>query len=344
MKAASQQRRTLSFKDGLLEIKKSMGLGTEQPPAEQAQSPQGRHASKGNQSGAKTGPQKGAQGPRRAPGAPGHKGPKGPRPGGADEARSRARPQQRGEAQGKPAGEAGKAGEPRREGRGQQPRPARGPRDGERGAQRQRPARAQQSMANLSEAEKARIERNRQLNAVWNVFAKHYPAFRERLPLKIGVVEDLVARHPDYERTLIVAVLKRHVNHPRYHERVAEGGSRYELDGSASEGPGIEPSHVGRAKAALAHQKAKAEARAKSQEAAPAAQASDEAAATPAVAGAAAPAQDSAAAAQSAEHAAAAPHQADQAADQAEQAASEQAPASAGEASLNDGEAPTAQG
>ena len=340
MKAASQQRRTLSFKDGLLEIKKSMGLGTEQPPEEQTQSPQGRHAPKQTQTGAKTGSQKGAQGQRRAQGAPGPKGPKGPRPGGgSDEARSRARPQQRGEAQGKPAGETagtGKTGDQRHGAKGQQSRPSRGPRDGERGAQRQRPARPQPSMANLSEAEKARIERNRQLNAVWNVFAKHYPAFRERLPLKIGVVEDLVARHPDYERTLIVAVLKRHVNHPRYHERVAEGGSRYELDGSVSEGPGIEPSHVGRAKAALAHQKAKAEARAKEQEAGKAGQASAPAAA-PAAADATAPAQDPAAARQSAEHAAAAPQQ------------PAQAPAATGEVSGseapgNDGEAPAAQG
>ncbi|HKT96447.1 MAG TPA: ProQ/FINO family protein, partial [Paraburkholderia sp.] len=338
MKAASQQRRTLSFKDGLLEIKKSMGLGTEQPPEEQTQSPQGRHAPKQTQTGAKTGSQKGAQGQRRAQGAPGPKGPKGPRPGGgSDEARSRARPQQRGEAQGKPAGETagtGKTGDQRHGAKGQQSRPSRGPRDGERGAQRQRPARPQPSMANLSEAEKARIERNRQLNAVWNVFAKHYPAFRERLPLKIGVVEDLVARHPDYERTLIVAVLKRHVNHPRYHERVAEGGPRYELDGSASEGPGIEPSHIGRAKAALAHQKAKAEARAKEQEAGKAGQAP---AAAPAAAETATPAQDPAAA-QPAEHAAAAPQE------QAEPAQPEQAPAATSESPGNDGGAPTTQG
>lgn len=339
MKAASQQRRTLSFKEGLLEIKKSMGLGTEQPPEEQTQSSQRRHASKGTSAGAKTGPQKGAQGQRRAQGAPGHKGakgPQGPRPGGAGTDEARARSQPRGEAQGKSAGE---AGEQRRDARGQQPRPARGPRDGERGAQRQRPARQQQSMANLSEAEKARIERNRQLNAVWNVFAKHYPAFRERLPLKIGVVEDLVTRHPDYERTLIVAVLKRHVNHPRYHERVAEGGSRYELDGSASEGPGIDPSHVGRAKAALTHQKAKAEARAREQAGGKAGQASGQAAApaAAAVADPAAPTQDPAAVAQPAEHAAAAPQQ-------SAGTVPEQAPEAAAQAPGNDGEAPAAQG
>lgn len=277
MKAASQQRRPLSLKDGLLELKKSMGLGTGQPPEEQAQSPQGKHAPKGAP--------KGAQGQRRAQGAPGHKGPKGPRPAGADEARGRARPQHA-KAQGKPAGEGGKPQDA--QGQAGKPRPSRGPRDGERGDRgerpnnRQRTQRAPQQMANLSEAEKARIERNRQLNTVWNVFAKLYPAFRDRLPLKIGVAEDLVTKHPDYERTLIVAVLKRHVNHPRYHERVAAGGSRFELDGSASEGPGIDPSHVGRANAALARQKAKAEAQAKTQEAAKAPQAEVAAQAAPA--------------------------------------------------------------
>ncbi|WP_321953530.1 ProQ/FINO family protein [Paraburkholderia bannensis] len=269
MKAASQQRRPLSLKDGLLELKKSMGLGTGQPPEEQAQSPQGKHAPKGAP--------KGAQGQRRAQGAPGHKGPKGPRPAGADEARGRGRPQHaKGQGQGKPAGEGGKPQDA--QGQAGKPRQSRGPRDGERSDRgertnnRQRPQRAPQQLANLSEAEKARIERNRQLNTVWNVFAKLYPAFRDRLPLKIGVAEDLVTKHPDYERTLIVAVLKRHVNHPRYHERVAAGGSRFELDGSVSEGPGIDPSHVGRANAALTRQKAKAEAQAKAQEAAKAPQ------------------------------------------------------------------------
>ncbi|WP_233869404.1 ProQ/FINO family protein [Paraburkholderia adhaesiva] len=225
MKAASQQRRTLSFKEGLLEIKKSMGKGSGQTPEEQDQAPQDKPARKGQPALATD---KDAR---------------------AKDARSRPRPQQPG---GRPQG-----------GKPQQPKQARPQKPGERPAQqRQRPARAPvQPAANLSDAEKARIERNRQLNTVWNLFAKHYPAFRDRLPLKIGVAEDLVARHPDFDRTLIVAVLKRHVNHPRYHERVAAGGSRYELDGSVSAGPGIDPSHVGRANAALARQKAKAEAR-----------------------------------------------------------------------------------
>ena len=229
MKAASQQRRTLSFKEGLLEIKKSMGKGAGQTPEEPQQAPQDKPARKAPPALAKDARSKDTRS--------------------RDDARARTRPQQPG---GRP-----QAGKP------QQPKQARPQKPGERPAQqRQRPARAPvQPAANLSDAEKARMERNRQLNTVWSLFAKHYPAFRDRLPLKIGVAEDLVARHPDYDRTLIVAVLKRHVNHPRYHERVAAGGSRYELDGSVSAGPGIDPSHIGRANAALARQKAKAEAR-----------------------------------------------------------------------------------
>jgi sRNA-binding protein len=242
VKAASQQRRTLSFKDGLLEIKKSMGKGSGQTPEETPQAPESKPARKSSPAQAKDG-------------------------------RSRARPQQPGgRPQGRPQGAKPR---PPKDASSQQPGQRPGP-------QRQRPARAPQPAANLTEAEKSRIERNRQLNTVWNVFAKHYPAFRDRLPLKIGVAEDLVARHPEYERTLIVAVLKRHVNHPRYHERVAAGGSRYELDGTVSAGPGIDPSHVGRANAALARQKAKAEAQAKTRDAGGAQQPHPEAQAQPA--------------------------------------------------------------
>jgi sRNA-binding protein len=244
VKAASQQRRPLSFKEGLLEIKRSMGKGTGQTPEEQPQAPESKPPRKGPPAQGKD---------TRARGRPQPSG--GGRPQGAKPQQPRqARAQQAGENAGQHAGQkpAQKPAQPH----GQRPAHA-----------RQRPARAQQPAANLTEAEKARIERNRQLNTVWNVFAKHYPAFRDRLPLKIGVAEDLVARHPDYDRTLIVAVLKRHVNHPRYHERVAAGGSRYELDGSVSAGPGIEASHVGRANAALARQKAKAEAQVKAKEA-----------------------------------------------------------------------------
>jgi sRNA-binding protein len=261
VKAASQQRRTLSFKDGLLEIKKSMGMGTGQPPEEQAQKTQGKPTHKGAKGHGGQHAPKGPRAPREGAGAAGASG--------GNEGRSRSR-------QGRPQGARGQQGQQQgqqpeqaqQQRRPQQPRPARAQEGGERPAQqRRRPPRPQQPpVENLSEAEKARIERNRQLNTVWNVFAKLYPAFRDRLPLKIGVAEDLLARHPEYERTLIVAVLKRHVNHPRYHERVAAGGSRFELDGAASEGPGIDPSHVGRANAALARQKAKAESQAKARE------------------------------------------------------------------------------
>ena len=232
MKAASQQRRTLSFKEGLQEIKKTWGLASGQAPEEKPQPAEDRRA---RQQRAE------AKGERTKDHRP--KEQRRPRAGGAQ-------PQQQ-------AGHGKQGGKPAQ----QQAKPAaQQHKQPPRQQQRARPARP--LPANLSDEERARIERNRQLNTIWNVLAKHYPTFRERLPLKIGVIDDLCARHPDLERTLLVAVLKRHVNHPRYHERVAAGGPRYELDGTVSEGPGIEPAHIARANAALARQKAKAEARA----------------------------------------------------------------------------------
>ncbi|TDV34041.1 ProQ/FINO family protein [Paraburkholderia caballeronis] len=232
VKAASQQRRTLSFKEGLQEIKKTWGLTSGQPPEEKPQPDEGRRA---RQQGAGA---KESREPRARDARPKGQPPRGPG----------AKPQQQA-GQGKPGGNRGPA--PQRAQQKPQQRP------------QQRPRPAKPLPANLSDEERARIERNRQLNAVWNVLAKHHPTFRDRLPLKIGVIDDLCARHPDLERTVLVAVLKRHVNHPRYHERVAAGGPRYELDGTPSAGPGIDPSHIARANAALARQKAKADARAK---------------------------------------------------------------------------------
>jgi sRNA-binding protein len=237
VKAASHQRRTLSFKEGLQEIKKTWGLTSGQAPEEKPQPAADDRRARPPRAEAKG---ERAKDPQRP------KGQQRPRTAGA-------KPQQQ-------AGHGKQGGKPG-EKPAQQPKQAAQHQPSRQQQHRARPAKP--LPANLSDEERARIERTRQLNTVWNVLAKHYPTFRERLPLKIGVIDDLCTRHPDLERTLLVSVLKRHVNHPRYHERVAAGGPRYELDGTASEGPGIEPSHIARANAALARQKAKAEARAR---------------------------------------------------------------------------------
>ncbi|CAE6858277.1 hypothetical protein R75461_07841 [Paraburkholderia nemoris] len=138
-----------------------------------------------------------------------------------------------------------------------QPALAHAPKTGSRPATvpRQHPAPARQAAMRAGEDGNARIKRHRQFLAIWNVFSKQYPAFRDRLPLKIGVASELSARHPEYGQALIQMVLRRHVNDPRYHERVAAGGPRYELDGSVSAGPGITAEHIARANAALVCQK-----------------------------------------------------------------------------------------
>jgi hypothetical protein len=248
VKAASQQRRTLSFKEGLQEIKKTWGLASGQSPEEKPQPADDRRARQ---------PSADAKGERAKDQRP--QGQQRPRPAGGAKPQQHAGHGKPGDKPnrkpgGKPAGKPGSKPE--------QHKDAQAKSESRRPQQQQRSRQAKPLPANLSDEERARIERNRQLNTVWNVLAKHYPTFRERLPLKIGVIDDLCARHPDLERTMLVAVLKRHVNHPRYHERVAAGGPRYELDGTVSTGPGIEPTHIARANAALARQKAKAEARA----------------------------------------------------------------------------------
>lgn len=222
MKTASQPRRALSFREGLQEIKKALASNPERPEEGQAA-------------------QAAAEAPRQ------------PRP--ADTRRSPAQNTRPGGPQGK-SGQPGKPAHPRRSGpkpdsaakgpRGPNPNPGpRGQRPKDRGAPR-RPA---------DPVLAARIERDQQLRAVRKRFGEQHLAFRDWLPLKIGVLDDLCAQHPELDKALISLVLKLHVNHPRYHEHVAAGGPRFELDGTASPGPGVEASHVTRATRALERQK-----------------------------------------------------------------------------------------
>lgn len=224
MKTATQPRRALSFREGLQEIKKALASNPERQDEGQA-----THAA--------------AEAPRQ------------PRP--ADTKKPNAQNARPGGPQGR-AGQPGKPPHPRRGGpkpdsaakgpRGPNPNPgpgSRGQKPKDRGAPR-RPA---------DPVLAARIERDRQLRAVRKRFGEQHPAFRDWLPLKIGVLDDLCTQHPELDKALISLVLKLHVNHPRYHEHVAVGGPRYELDGTASPGPGVEASHVTRATRALERQK-----------------------------------------------------------------------------------------
>lgn len=219
MKTAPQPRRALSFREGLQEIKKALASNPERQDEGQAnaEAPGQTRPADTNKPGTQNARPNGRQGKTGQPGRPSHPRRPGPKPESAAQGPRGPNPDQRP--------------------RGQKPKDRSAPR---------RPA---------DPVLAARIERDQQLRAVRKRFGEQHAAFRDWLPLKIGVLDDLCAQHPELDKALISLVLKLHVNHPRYHEHVAAGGPRYELDGTASPGPGVEASHVTRATRALERQK-----------------------------------------------------------------------------------------
>ncbi|TFY97924.1 ProQ/FinO family protein [Ramlibacter rhizophilus] len=79
------------------------------------------------------------------------------------------------------------------------------------------------------------------LNRLWELYPRLFGArFR---PLKRGVFEDLMARHPgDFAKDELKQALGQHVRSTRYLEAVAEGDARHDLDGEPVEP--VAPEHV----------------------------------------------------------------------------------------------------
>lgn len=70
--------------------------------------------------------------------------------------------------------------------------------------------------------------------------SERYPVIAARLPLAIGVRDDLIAA--GYDAELIGRCLRAHVGGIKYQRMVARGGKRYRLDGI--EAQDIDPLHV----------------------------------------------------------------------------------------------------
>lgn len=65
----------------------------------------------------------------------------------------------------------------------------------------------------------------------------------EFLPLKLGIFQELMARHPEhFERAGLKAALGLHTRSARYLQSVAAGKQRHDLDGAAVED--VSPEHV----------------------------------------------------------------------------------------------------
>lgn len=86
------------------------------------------------------------------------------------------------------------------------------------------------------------------LEKLYELYPKLFGA--EFLPLKLGVFQDLLVRHPEhFERAQLKAALAVHTRSTRYLQSIADGKPRYSLEGEAVEA--IAPEHVYQALLAL---------------------------------------------------------------------------------------------
>ncbi|MEJ7930321.1 ProQ/FinO family protein [Ramlibacter sp. AN1015] len=79
------------------------------------------------------------------------------------------------------------------------------------------------------------------LQRLWELHPRLFGA--RFLPLKLGIFEDLMARHPDaFAKEDLKQALGQHVRSSRYLEAVAQGEARHDLDGNPVEP--VAPEHV----------------------------------------------------------------------------------------------------
>ena len=90
-----------------------------------------------------------------------------------------------------------------------------------------------------------RAERTRSVQPVLEKLFELYPHLfgAEFLPLKLGIFQELLARHPEqFKRDSLKAALGVHTRSTRYLQSVAAGKQRHDLDGAAVEP--VAPEHV----------------------------------------------------------------------------------------------------
>ncbi|MBI5279014.1 MAG: ProQ/FinO family protein [Burkholderiales bacterium] len=92
-------------------------------------------------------------------------------------------------------------------------------------------------MEKPEEPNKRRALRGREPHPLLHQLAEWHPAlFGTRFrPLKLGVYEDLLQRHPDIDKDTLKGALSWHARSTPYLEVVAAGDERHDLDGNAVE-------------------------------------------------------------------------------------------------------------
>ena len=71
--------------------------------------------------------------------------------------------------------------------------------------------------------------------ALLKVLQQEFPAFRDCLPLAIGIDKQLIARKPELPRKILRIALGQHTNSLRYLKAAEKAATRFNLDGEPAE-------------------------------------------------------------------------------------------------------------
>jgi len=78
-------------------------------------------------------------------------------------------------------------------------------------------------------------ENNRQIEGITDFFHKTIPMFRDKKPMKKGIVREFYERFPDISHRKIQVILAKHAENIDYLKNVASGTHRYDLNGKECE-------------------------------------------------------------------------------------------------------------
>lgn len=129
-----------------------------------------------------------------------------------------------------------------------EPRQSRPPRQNNQGGGNQRPQRQQQQPRNQAAQGQGQAQPQRTPRKVSPVLERLFELYPQLfgarfVPLKLGVYEELLARHPeDFKAEDLKIAMGQHARSTRYLESVAAGLARHDLDGNALDP--VAPEHV----------------------------------------------------------------------------------------------------
>ena len=95
----------------------------------------------------------------------------------------------------------------------------------------------------MPDDQKSRVNKRpprREIEAMRKILAERFPAAiksqgsNDKLPLKVGIVQDVIDRCKDIKPTMIRFAISDYCGGITYHKGIVKGGPRYDLDGNVS--------------------------------------------------------------------------------------------------------------